>query len=230
MADLCGAAIELDHIFICAAPGAPVADILIDFGLSEGSRNTHTGQGTANRRFFFRNMMLELLWVDDAAEAKAPPARGMRLYERCVRDAANASPFGLALRPASVGDTPASPGFVTWDYRPAYLPEPLCIKAAADTPLTEPLYFYLHFAQRQDAPENAGNEPLEHRRGFREVTAVTVHVRQEENLSPAATALGYLPGISIVKSERHLLEVTFDNGTLGEKTDFLPYLPLAIRW
>lgn len=48
----------LDHIFICVQPGASEAEALIDFGLTEGSPNRHQGQGTANRRFFFRNAFL----------------------------------------------------------------------------------------------------------------------------------------------------------------------------
>ncbi|AFY78420.1 MAG: hypothetical protein IGR93_19055 [Hydrococcus sp. C42_A2020_068] len=56
---------ELDHLFICTAIGAPEADRLLSFGLTEGTPNIHPGQGTANRRFFFHNVMLELLWVLD---------------------------------------------------------------------------------------------------------------------------------------------------------------------
>jgi hypothetical protein len=40
---------------------APEAERIAAFGLCEGPSNVHPGQGTANRRFFFRNAMLELL-------------------------------------------------------------------------------------------------------------------------------------------------------------------------
>src|SRR5207249_2167482 len=46
-------AFELDHVFICTAAGTPEAASLIAFGLTEGTPNTHPGQGTANRRFFY---------------------------------------------------------------------------------------------------------------------------------------------------------------------------------
>lgn len=49
----------IDHLFVCCAPGAPEADTLVGLGFHEGSGNTHPGQGTANRRFFFRNAYLE---------------------------------------------------------------------------------------------------------------------------------------------------------------------------
>jgi len=44
--------IELDHVFICTAPGAPCAEEIVQLGLHEGAPNQHPGQGTANRRFF----------------------------------------------------------------------------------------------------------------------------------------------------------------------------------
>lgn len=222
-------AVEPDHIFICTSPGAPIADALVQFGLREGSPNTHPGQGTANRRFFFRNMTLELLWVDDAEQARGMPAGPLHLYERCREDG-NASPFGLAFRPFMSGAAPENPGFPTWKYHPPYLPEPLRILIAADVDVAEPLYFYLPFAGRQDSPDKAGIEPLEHPCGFREVTLIDVRICTQGNLSPAARTIGSLPGISIEKGERHLLEITFDHGIQGRRKDFLPHLPLVFKW
>jgi len=43
----------LDHVFILCSPGAPESGALNRLGLTEGSPNTHPGQGTACRRFFF---------------------------------------------------------------------------------------------------------------------------------------------------------------------------------
>ena len=55
--------LQFDHLFICTSVGAPDAERLVAFGLTEGEPNVHPGQGTACRRFFFRNAYLELLWV-----------------------------------------------------------------------------------------------------------------------------------------------------------------------
>lgn len=52
---------EIDHIYICTETKAPAGNLLVEFGLEEGSSNVHPGQGTANRRFYFHNLMLELL-------------------------------------------------------------------------------------------------------------------------------------------------------------------------
>jgi len=73
---------ELDHVFICVSEGAPESDLLVEFGLSEGARNVHPGQGTSNRRFFFHNAMLELLWVANPDEARSGLTRPTRLWER----------------------------------------------------------------------------------------------------------------------------------------------------
>src|SRR6059036_1034861 len=89
--------IVLDHVFICTSVGAPAARKMVEFGLREGTPNRHPGQGTANRRFFFRNAMIELLWVEDAAEAQSEQARNLRLWERWSA-AHDASPFGFFVR------------------------------------------------------------------------------------------------------------------------------------
>src|SRR5215475_2994823 len=72
--------IELDHVFVCTAPGAPEAEKLVQFGLHEGPRNQHPGQGTACRRFSFANAMIELFWVSDPYGLKVkvqnPPCFG----------------------------------------------------------------------------------------------------------------------------------------------------------
>lgn len=73
--------IELDHVFVCVAAGAPEGNRLTTFGLIEGTPNSHPGQGTANRRFFFRNAMLELLYVHDEREARSPLVAPTRLWE-----------------------------------------------------------------------------------------------------------------------------------------------------
>jgi Glyoxalase-like domain len=82
----------LDHAFIACAAGAPEADALLRLGFVEGSSNTHPGQGTANRRFFFDNFMLELLWISDPAEAQSERTRRTRLWERCEQRDVGANP------------------------------------------------------------------------------------------------------------------------------------------
>ena len=70
---------NIDHIFIFV-DSKQSADELIDFGLSEGSGNVHKGIGTANRRFFFENFYLEILWVENEGEAQSVEEIG--IWER----------------------------------------------------------------------------------------------------------------------------------------------------
>ena len=89
-------ALQLDHFFILTEAGAPQADFLVDIGMVEGTTNDHPGQGTANRRFFFENTALELLYIRDAEEAMNGPASRLRCVERGA--ASGASPFGIVVR------------------------------------------------------------------------------------------------------------------------------------
>lgn len=75
---------EVDHVFICVEHGAHEAEVLKRFGLTEGSANRHPGQGTANRRFFFRNAFIELLYLQDFAEVQNELTKPTRLYERLM--------------------------------------------------------------------------------------------------------------------------------------------------
>src|SRR5215472_16149438 len=115
--------IELDHLFVCTAKGAPEAERLVQVGLHEGPPNDHPGQGTACRRFAFANAMIELLWVKDETEAQSQTTKRTLLWERWSGRQGKASPFGICVRPVSLQDR-GSP-FPTWEYRPLYLPDPL---------------------------------------------------------------------------------------------------------
>jgi hypothetical protein len=90
-------AFTIDHVFVMCSAGAPEAGALVRAGLVEGSANTHPGQGTANRRFFFDNMYLELLFVSDAEEAQREPVSRTRLWDRWSRRAAGACPFDYVM-------------------------------------------------------------------------------------------------------------------------------------
>jgi glyoxalase-like protein len=89
---------EIDHLFALTDVDAPDAEALVRLGLTEGPPNRHTGQGTANRRFFFDNAMLELLWVESEDEARSLPAKPLRLADRWKERSTSACPFGICLR------------------------------------------------------------------------------------------------------------------------------------
>src|SRR5260370_8136635 len=97
--------VELDHLFVCATPGAPEAEKLVKFGLHEGSPNQHPGQGTANRRFAFVNAMIELLWVIDTTEAQIQSTTRTLLWETSTGREGTPSPSSFSLPPPHSHDT-----------------------------------------------------------------------------------------------------------------------------
>ena len=219
---------EIDHIFICTKPKAPEGNLLVDFGLIEGSSNIHPGQGTANRRFFFDNFMLELLWIENEEEVRNERTKPMRLYERCQSTTDNVSPFGIAFRPTTEKELSAP--FPVWDYRPIYLPEFLKIQVADNTPLSEPMYFYLFFATRQDMVPIDKLEPMDHKVPLKNVTSVKIHIKQDIPLSESANIINQIHYVTIIQGKEHFIELEFDNGKLNQSKDFRPNLPLIFKW
>ena len=208
---------ELDHFFILTKPGDTEADLLQSYGLREGEPNCHLGQGTANRRFFFSNAMLELLWVCDEAEALNSPADRLRLVERSNWRENHACPFGICLRP--VDASPIEKPFPGWTYRPSYLPAPLTIHVGSNSnQIDEPLLFYLSFARRQSNHSQPSH--------LRHVEAVRVQGLPRDR-SAVVDAVAAVPGLELSVGGEPLLEVQF--GSCGLTRDFRPRLPLILR-
>jgi len=213
----------LDHVFVCCDVGAErEAAALAALGLREGSGNTHPGQGTACRRFFFENAYLELIWVGDPAEAQSPMVLPTQLWERWSQRAAGACPFALIFRPSDGEDRPT---FETWPYRPSYMPPGMSIDVARDVRLTDPALFYLSF---QKGTPRGGQEPLEHALPLKRLTSVAVH-GPGSGRSPACQSLAEAGLVSFAKGDTHRLELRFDDEGLGE-VDLRPALPLQLGW
>ncbi|HJQ29455.1 MAG TPA: hypothetical protein VJ827_08945 [Rubrobacter sp.] len=223
---------EFDHMFICTEVGAPEADQLAAFGLTEGMPNTHPGQGTACRRFFFHNAMLELVWVRDEGEARSPLVAPTRLWERSLYRSTGYSPFGICLRPnmRHSAPQPALP-FATWAYRPPYLPSGLHIDVASETSNGEPMLFATPFGGRPETRlPTEHSQFLVHRRGFGEVTSVHITLPRGRPMSRAVHAVQQISGVSFAVGSEHLAEVAFDQGSGHQSADFRPVLPLRICW
>lgn len=214
--------LQLDHVFICVAPGAPEADALLRLGLREGSSNTHPGQGTANRRFFFRNAYLELLWVADEREACSEKSKPTRLWQRWSARASGACPFALIFRPDARG---AVAPFDTWSYRPDYLPSGLAIEFAQGMPIEEPEFAYLPFALRAGAP---ASEPTAHDVAIDEIAEVVIGLPSAAALSAAARAAQAAGLVTFRATAEHVVELRF-NAQRAVSFDLRPTLPLIFR-
>lgn len=203
--------IELHHFFILTDPGAPQADLLSGVGLIEGARNDHPGQGTANRRFFFSNTTLELLYVRDAGEAAS--GRGSRYRI--------ASPFGFVVSATSGSTDMPFPG---WRYCPEYFPADQCFHVGENSDLLEePLCICmplsLSLSKTQPEPAN----PLMTMTELR----ISVPVARP---SPTLEAFANCERISLRLNEPHRLELVFNEERKGFYKDMAPGLPLIVRW
>jgi hypothetical protein len=192
-------------------------------GFVEGSGNTHPGQGTANRRFFFDNFMLELLWVSNRTEAKSEKTSGVRLADRCERRSPQVCPYGIIFRPAS--EDAVAPPFPTWRYTPDYLPEGLAMLVAQGTTLYEPELIYLPFLNRGRA---RSNEPLLHAPPIRRICALSIGVTRFAQLSSASRAAQDSRLLNYFDSPQPVMEIMFE-GSAGMLFDLRPNLPLIFR-
>jgi hypothetical protein len=210
---------QLDHFFILTEKFAPEATLLTDLGLIEGASNDHRGQGTANRRFFFSNTALELLYVRDAREADEGPARDLQFPARASNP--DASPFGLVMRCDSDA---GSPGFSGWRYQPEYFAHGTRFLVADNSVrLDEPLCICM--------PEDLhpGLPQVEQKKPFNEVTELRIHVPGDEP-SAALKEISEVDGVIIKTGRQHLMEVAFGHEARQIKRDLRPGLPLVLSW
>lgn len=217
---------DIDHLFLRAQSGAPEAALLQQLGLTEGSANQHAGQGTANRRFFFENAFIELLWIADASEVQSAVSAPTQLARRLNLADQQASPFGICLRP-SVGERTAP--FPSWPYQPAYLPAGMQVEIASDAGLSEPMWFFLAQAVAPAQVAAAQRQPLQHALGVRRLSALRITVASTEAWSTAAQAASACTGITLQRGSAPLLELTFDRGRQGRSFDLRPALPLILH-
>jgi Glyoxalase-like domain len=177
-------ALHLHHVFACSSVGAPEAEDLLEAGLAEGSPNTHPGQGTANRRFFFESGFLELLWVHDEHEARSTLTAPTSLWDRWAARGAAANPFGLCF--SSLDGVDSALPFPWVKYRPGYLPDDRYLLFADNLPLSEPEVFVLGWPQIQTPPKT---EPRKHSLGLREMRSVSVGVVDPPSISNTLRAI-----------------------------------------
>ena len=199
--------IALDHVFVCCAEGAPEAQLLLDIGLVEGCANSHPGQGTANRRFFFAGGYLELLWVADEQQARCERSARTRLWERWSGRHAGVAPFGVGFSPTGADAPP--PPFPAWPYRPQYLPAGRTIYFAEGTTLQEPELFYLAWPNPRAA---LAAQPIDHRIPLFELISVSAGLPDSVVRSAASEAVHRDGLLTHYHSEEPELRLVFRAG------------------
>jgi hypothetical protein len=215
--------VELDHVFVMCDVGAPEATALLALGLREGSPNTHPGQGTACRRFFFEGSYLELVWVTDVDQARHAGRAPARLLERWIHRRDGASPFGLVLRG---GDAPDATGatWPMWVYRAPYLSVDQPIEFAEDAPLEAPEIIVLPWLR---APARAGLEPLA-APDLATLRSVECVVTSAVPCSLAVDALHHAGIVQFLTGPAPMLTMTFGTGSTTAY-DLRPALPVLLQ-
>ena len=204
---------DADHIFIFTDDNGKVADQLVKLGLTEGSNRVHVGQGTTNRKFYFDNFFLEILWVHDTNEIESEKIKPIGLWQRAKFKINSFSPFGLCIINTSETDELFENAF---KYQPDYFPQGQTIDILKNENQSSlPWTFRLPFkGQKRNI-----NEPMEHKNGISLLTKTTFE--HQENIE--ATFLNFFEqeqNIEFIKSDRTWLNLTFDNGTQGLTTEF----------
>lgn len=202
---------SIDHIFIFTEDHGKVADELVEFGLTEGSNRIHVGQGTTNRKFYFGNFFLEILWVHNESEIKSEQTKPTGLWQRAEFKINNFSPFGLCIVNSEETETLFENAF---KYQPDYFPQGMVIDILKNEDQTDlPWTFRLPFKGQKKHE----NEPTNHRNGISTLTkAVFEHKSNVEN-----TVFDNLKDqIRFIDSSRYWLNLIFDNGKQGKKQEF----------
>lgn len=213
---------DADHIFIFTDDEGKLADQISEFGVTEGSNRIHIGQGTTNRKFYFDNFFLEILWVHNEHEIKSDIIKPTGLWQRADFKTNNFSPFGLCLVNTNETDELFENAF---KYQPGYFPQGQTIdilrnENQSSLPWTFRLPFKGHMKN--------SNEPTEHRNGITLLTK-TIFEHQENFETPFLKFFKRQKNIEFKKSNRIWLNLIFDNAKQGRTKEF-DLLQLTIHY
>ena len=224
--------LEFDHFFVFTEPQAPESDWVLAHGFQEGSANVHPGQGTANRRIFFDNAMVEFLWVCDPAATETPAIAPLSLLKRADHRRSGYSPFGIGLRyRPDTPETAKTLPFDTWAYRPPYLPPQLQFEIASQTRPEEPLIFVIPFAAtRPDTLPPDRRQPLNHPNRARQITGLHLRMATAAPPSPALQTLQTLGIATFSQGNNPLAEIELDRAIQNQTVDCRPQLSLVFHY
>ena len=204
---------NIDHIFIFTDDNGKIADDLVDFGLTEGSNRIHVGQGTTNRKFYFDNFFLEILWVHNLNEITSDKTKPMGLWQRAEYKTNHFSPFGLCIVNSDDTETLFKKAF---KYQPDYFPQGMEIDIIKNEDQIDlPWTFRLPFKGQKKAE----NEPTKHKN---EISVLTKVIFEYKSISEN-TFLDHFKNqndIQFLESSRHWINLIFDNRKQGKKQDF----------
>lgn len=217
----------VDHAYIWVSRGAPELRALQELGLKpHGHVTFHESQGTASQSILFKNMYLELVWVEDAQELadfeatlitpSGPPENWIET---------GLSPFGIGLH-YRTPDTAPLP-IETEIIKSPWMPEDSFIQSVPHLSPYGPLLFILHGSLAYwDVREELATHPL----GVQNLTEIGMTLTTLDNLDPLIYQLAEHSVVRLSHGPQPLLELTFDHHGQGKSFDGRPALPLIIHY
>ena len=202
-----------DHIFIFTNDQGEIADQLVEFGLTEGSSRVHAGQGTSNRKFYFENFFLEILWVHDETEINSELIKPIGLWQRAYYQSSDFSPFGLCI----VNTNETNNLFENaHKYQPSYFPDGMVIDILKNEHQPNfPWTFRLPFKGQKKNE----TEPTKHKNGIKQLSKVDFYVENINDPNFIQSFKGE-QNINFIKSDKTWLTLTFDEAKQGLRITF----------
>jgi hypothetical protein len=214
---------EIDHIFIFSSNKGQEVDCLIDFGFCEGSSRTHPGQGTVNRKIYFENFFLEIVWVHNESEVKSANVLKTKLWERSNFLTNGHSRFGLGF--VNTPDTEE-----LFENSIKYQPDYFSKGSQFDIITNEENYnlpwaFRIpHVTQNKKAPE-----PIDHKNGIKKLTKATFDLKAKEIENRFTTIVEKHSNVRFSPGLKNLMTLEFDRGIQGKIKTF-DELSLVIKY
>jgi len=198
----------IDHIFIFVRSKQDV-DALVDFGLTEGSGRVHQGIGTANRRFFFDNFYLEILWVENELEAKSVPEIG--IAQRGKFQNSGFSRFGLCMK--NTKDTvQIFEQSIKW--QPMFLPK----GQSVDIVTNDKMPWIFRFPPNR-SKTHLSQEPRAHKAGLTHLSKAIFSLREIE-FENKLNAISDVTCVEFKQAPINFLTLEFDGGKRGKTRSF----------
>lgn len=221
---------DIDHICIYLPNQVKSASILQEFGFHSPSRTiSRWEQGTSSRVFFFENAYLEFISIEDENIAKQNATQtGIDIWKRAYWP--GASPFGISLRRAQPIRSKIDGQY------PDSIASEICVNFATDNlaNLKEPLLFIipdcLALTNWLDLYCPSHQMLMSHPLGVKALTNVKIILNENQNLSHAISLVSQLSNIVIEQGSFQLLELTFDKGSVGNRINLQPKLPIVINY
>jgi hypothetical protein len=213
---------DIDHIFIFTDDNGKIADKLVEFGLVEGSNRVHVGQGTTNRKFYFDNFFLEILWVHNEQEIKSDLVKPIGLWQRADYKRNQFSPYGLCIVKSDDNNGLFENSF---EYQPDYFPNGMTIEILRNENQPQlPWTFRLPFKGQKKNEK----EPKNHKNGIQRLTKVNFNYKNSQT-DKYLNFFSEESNIDFTVSEDYGMTLTFDNNKQGHR-EYFADLKLTIEY